>query len=209
MQRTIALTLLPSILLAGCAGEQALRTSASGSAGILNQYRAALTAFANRQNQANSANIERIERYQNGTEERRAEIASRRRAWRLAANERALDSLGAVSERTGEQILAMDATLVSRPRETPAAVSFDHAAVNGIIQQLVALQEPRRPVDRARDLIAFTSAVREAFDAEVKEAADVAADATGSANQQAVQAIRESDQVATDATPAAVKPPGQ
>lgn len=167
----ILLSLAAVATLCGCAGEQALRTTSGQSALILNQYRSELTKFAARQNELNTASVERIQRWQERRDERIGEIQSRVRSWRLAENTRAIARFETLTARNAETILTSDALLSPRPPQGVESLRFDPAAVDAIIKRLVELQRPRSPIENARDLLAFTTSLRESYDKALADAA--------------------------------------
>lgn len=177
----IMLPLAALAALSACAGETALRTTSGQSALILNQYRSELTRFAARQNELNAASAERIQRWQERRDERTGEIQSRVRSWRLAEDTRAIARFETLTARNAETILTSDALLSPRAPESVAPLRFDPAAVDAVIKRLVALQRPRSPIESARDLLAFTTSLRESYDDAITAAATPNQGATAAA----------------------------
>ena len=181
--KRVLLTLAMAGLIAGCAGEQAMRATSAQSALILSQYRSELTQFAARQNELNAADLERIQRWQQRRAERDGEVQSRLRAWRLAGDERAVDRFEILSALSGEEILSTDTLLSTQAAETLPTLRFDAAAVESIIKRLKELQRPRSPIDQARDLLAFTTKLRDSYEESLEQAAAPTEGAAAPADQ--------------------------
>lgn len=178
---TIAAAL--SALLCGCAGEMAMRDTARESAAVLNQYRSGLSNFASEQSKLNSETLAGIQHLRDLRDERRAEIASRLTAWRLAGRKPALDEFAMLTERNADAIIASNKMLSPAPAPAAPAVSFDAGAVNSVIKQLLLLEKPQSLADRAKTFLQFTDGVRTAMDEDVDEAATATKEAVTETRQ--------------------------
>lgn len=170
------LSVLAIILtLPACAGETAMRSVSSQSAGILNQYRSAFQGFAARQTEANAANASRINRLNGLRDERTTEVQSRVRSWRVAGNQRALSSFSTLTATNADTIIA---SLNPPPAASAGeALRFDPAPVDSVIKQLVDLQRPRTPAERAGDVVGFLGNLRTAYETAVTDASTAAGNA--------------------------------
>lgn len=157
------------LVLPACAGEMAMRSVSGQSAAVLNQYRSAFRDFAARQTESSAANAHRLNRINDLRDERTSEIQSRTRAWRVGGNQPSLSNFSTLTANNAESIVA---SLLPPPRASGGeALRFDPAPVDAVIKQLLELQQPRTPAERAGDMLDFTAQVREAFDNSVAAAA--------------------------------------
>jgi hypothetical protein len=171
-----------------------MRDTARQSAAVLTQYRTGFAKFASEQTELNGAIQAGIQHLNSMRDERRTEIASRTRAWKLARRKETLEELALLTEVDGQSLLAQVSDLQnSKPASAPA-VMFDPAAVNGIIKQLLLLEKPREMADRATEILQFTSKLRDAMDEDIEQASENTDAATAETRENA-------DAVAAGATP--------
>ncbi len=164
------------VTLPACAGEMAMRSVSSRSAGILNQYRSVFQEFAARQTESNAANASRINRLSELRDERTTEIQSRIRSWRVAGNERALSGFSTLAATNAEAIIA---SLNPAPSASAGkSLRFDAAPVDSVIKQLVELQQPRTPAEQVVGVVGFLGSLRSAYDSAVTAASGQTAAAT-------------------------------
>jgi hypothetical protein len=167
-----------------CAGEPELRSASLKTASLLNDYRDQLTDFAARQSVLNQANEQRLQQLASMRDQRLSEIESRKVAWDLAGDAESLRRLKIISSVTSDQILASGAVLNPAPAPAPVPkLSFDPGQVNGIIQELTALQDDVGILARAEEFLAFGNATREAASKSIQDASkktDTAVQATKS-----------------------------
>lgn len=170
--------LLIFMLTSACAGQQALRSTSAQTAAILNQYRASFREFAARQTELNVANEERIGQLTAMRNQRQAEIDSRKMSWSLAGDDEAMRRFGLLTSVRAEQILAQGSVLTPLPAAVPSSpLKFDASSVDGIIKQLVVLQEPPGLAAQARDILTFGTELRSAYQTAVKQASDQSGEA--------------------------------
>lgn len=187
-----ATTLVLAVLaLSGCAGEPEMRMVAGQSATIFTTYRNSVRDFAAGQTAINNANERRLDELRGQKVDRESEIANRRDGWELAGNKEALRRLGVVSRVQADAIIA---DMVPRmPTPPPAALTFDAAAVDTLVKQLVTLRKPMTPEERFQDLVAYGTKLRERYRANLKEASEDAAEATGEASAAATGLLATED----------------
>ena len=179
--------IIPLVILvfcSGCAGQTELRSVSSKTAVVLGQYRDHFNEFAARQSTLNEANTQRLQQLESMRNKRLAEINARRLAWGLAGDDASLKRLNLISSVAPDQVLAMGGIL--NPAPGPAAVKalkYDPAAVNAIIKDLDALREEIGILQRAEELLAFTSAVRKSINEDVKDATGDTAEAASKTGQ--------------------------
>lgn len=177
------------IVLAACAGELEMRQVAGQSNAILSTYRTSVREFAAGQNGLNAANESRLVQLAKMRAMRQAEIDARVASWRLSGDKRALERFAVLGEASAEQVLA-NAGDPPSPVAVPQ-LTYDAAAVDAIIKQLVTLQKPVTTQQRLEDLLAYGGALRTAY----KEAIEKAEKDAGAAEGETSAAAAEEETV--------------
>ena len=189
MRRSI--TLLALLLLAGCAGEQAMRGTSGQAAALLAQYRSGLTDFAAEQSTLNDADRAELRRLRDITAVDQSEVDTRLLGWRIAGNKTAIATFETLTAVDADQLLAIGGSINKAAETTDPPLKYATAPVDAVIKRLLDLSKAPSFIDRAREAIAFTSALRKSYDEAIAKAtADTSAatDATTQAADAAVDA---------------------
>lgn len=191
-------SLLAIPFLAGCAGEAEMRSVSGQTAEILTAYRSSLQQFAASQTRLNAVTEARLDRLKQMRETRQAEISARVDSWKLADDEEALLQLGVVSSTGASEVLANANPQLPSPGLP--ALKYEPAEVDALIKPLLELKKPVTPRQRVEQLIAYGSAVRDAYEKDLAAAAASAATTATATAQKADQ--EEKAQAELDKTPA-------
>ena len=185
LTRTVSI-LAFALCLPGCAGELELQRVAGQSGAVLSTYRGSVRDFAAGQNALNAANESRAVQLGRMRAIRSAEVDARVASWKLGGDAPALRRFAVISETTAEQVLA-NAGPAPEPTKVPA-LAYDSGEIDGIIKQLVELQKPVTTAQRLDDLLAYGSALRDAYRTAIDKAKSDAEKA-GSAATEAEGAV--------------------
>lgn len=161
-------TLALSLALPACAGQVEMQRVAGQSSAILSTYRSSVRDFAAGQNALNAANENRLVQLGRMRAMRRAEVDVRTASWRLAGDAEAQRRMAVISEMTADQILA-NAGPAPQPAKVPT-LTYDSGDVDAIIKQLVELQKSESTAQRLDELLAYGSALREAYGKAIDDA---------------------------------------
>src|SRR5262249_5822365 len=109
------------VVTAGCAGESAMRTTASISASMLNDYRTGLVRYVQVENDALSATAARINDLTSDERFIAASVDARITAWKAVKNEAALNVYNAMTVVPPEIILSTSPELKTLQPAVPAS----------------------------------------------------------------------------------------
>lgn len=175
------LPLLIVVTTTACAGQTALRSTSAQTAAVLDQYRSAFRTFASSQTDLNNQIEARIGQLQSMQAQREGEVEVRTLAWTLADDKAAQQQYALLTKMKADAFLGPGAILgpaVPSTDPAPPKLTFDTAAVDGVIKQLVELQKPRTNQDLVADLLAFGTATYKKAVEEAATAAEGEAKAT-------------------------------
>jgi len=176
--RTILCLAMGGLLLGGCAGRQEMRTLAGDSATVLNDYRRELTGFAERQTAMNTDNQRRVQHFSETREMSEGFVRQRLLALEIAGDKGALEAYRLLTSSGAADLIAQSPLLtVPEGPALPPAVKFDASGVEKLTGQLNALRKPPTFWEQVRRVVAYRDELRDAYEATLSEAADVADDA--------------------------------
>jgi hypothetical protein len=185
MTRRTLVLLSASLLLSGCAGESAMRTAASTSASILDEYRKGLENYVNAENQALNATDARINDLAVDERKMAGTVGARLTGWKAVKNESALNMFDALTEVTPEVVLASSPDLrMLQPPSAPISVTVDTKQFSAVVKSLSALGKAPDLSDRVSFLQKYGATVADAYKSSLDDAAAKASGNAVAAQQQ-------------------------
>lgn len=162
--------------LSACAGEQAMRDTASISAQILNDMKTETSRFIEQQNRLNRANAQRLQSMRQERIAMESRARSRLAAWEAADDKDAVAMRKALIGTSSEELLAKSAALTTlQPLAVSQLAKLDASQFDALVKQLVDLSAEASLAERVGFLTdygqAVASAYQESMEAATKDAA--------------------------------------
>lgn len=177
--------------LSACAGEQAMRDTASISAQILNDMKTETSRFIEQQNRLNRANAERLQSLQQERIAMEFRARSRLAAWEAADDKDAVAMRKALIGPSSEELLAKSAALTTlQPLAVSQLANLDASQLDALVKQLVDLSAQASLAERVGFLTNYGQAVASAYHKSM-EAATAEAAATSEQGSSAITNLTE------------------
>jgi hypothetical protein len=167
------------VTLGGCAGEQAMRETASISAQIVNDLKTETARFITLQNQLNEANVRRLQQLRQAQTALTARSGISVATWQASGDQDAIAMQRALTGPPARDVLASSASLALLRPVTAAQIDpVDAAQFDTLIKTLTALSEEPSAADRAQSFIDFGQALAEEYQSSIANAGSEAANTT-------------------------------
>ncbi len=165
--------------LPGCGGETAMRTTASISASMLNDYREGLENYVDAENETLSATEARVNDLGSDQQFIAGNVNARITAWKAVKNDAALNLYNALTAVPPETILAVSPELRTlQPVASNPGITVDTKQFDVVVQTLTSVAKSSSFSDRVKFLAKYGSAVSAAYKSSMDAAAAKAKDAT-------------------------------
>lgn len=175
--RTLLSVCTAALLLAGCAGEEAMRETAARSASMLNSYGNSVDTFLKAQNETLAAVHDRVKDLEKDQKFLAGKVEVRRDAWVTTNNTAALRLYDNLADEDVQEVLAQSPELQSlRPAAPPPKVEVDTKPYATVVKSLTALSKEPSFHDRVSFLIDFGRAVAAEHKAMTEKATEKAKD---------------------------------
>ena len=186
MNGKLLLSCVVVALLMGCAGENAMRTTASISASMLNDYRKGLENYVQVENEILSATEARVNDLASDQQFIAGNVNVRITAWKVVKNDAALNLYNALTVVPPETILATSPELRTlQPVASAPQIKVDTKQFDTVVKTLNTLAKQPGFSDRVSFLVKYGSAVSAAYKSSMDKAAMQAKDTQGKAQSPA------------------------